>query len=119
MRRRALHHVSVRVSDVEQSRAFYEQVLGVPLEPRPDLGFPGTWYRAGESAIHLIGGGKLFPEGIDPTDPHFAIEVDDLPALRQTLDAREIPYLALGDGMLWVRDPDGNIIELRAPGQMT
>ncbi len=110
-----LHHVSVRVRDVDRSRQFYERVLGVAPAARPDLGFPGEWYRAGSSEIHLIGQERLAESGIDPSDPHFALEVNDLPALRHTLDAAGIPYLALGDGVLWVHDPDGNTIELRAP----
>jgi catechol 2,3-dioxygenase-like lactoylglutathione lyase family enzyme len=115
MSRRTLHHVSIRVRDVERSRRFYEGMLGVAAAERPDLGFPGFWYRAGSSQIHLIGQEKLLDAGVDPSDPHFALEVDDLPALRRALDAAAIPYLALGDGVLWVRDPDGNTVELRAP----
>jgi glyoxylase I family protein len=110
-----LHHVSVRVRDVERSRQFYERVLGVAPTERPDLGFPGMWYRAGSSEIHLIGQERLVEGGVDPSDPHFALEVSDLSAVRRTLDAAGIPYLALGDGVLWVHDPDGNTVELRVP----
>ncbi len=115
MTERRLHHVSVRVRDVARAREFYEDCLGVPAAPRPDLGIPGLWYSAGASQIHLIGGDKMAPDGIDPTDPHFALEVDDLAGIRGTLDARGISYLALGDALLWVRDPDGNTVELRGP----
>jgi glyoxylase I family protein len=117
MGQRSLHHVSVRVRDVETSRQFYEDLLGVSAIDRPDLGFPGTWYGVGGSEIHLIQHGKMTPEGIDPTDPHFALEIEDLAAVRSGLDAAGIPYLALGEGLLWVHDPDGNTIELRAPDQ--
>jgi glyoxylase I family protein len=115
--RQHLHHVSVRVRDVERSRRFYEDLLGVAPTERPDLGFPGMWYRVGSSEIHLIGREPLGIAGVDPSDPHFALEVDDLAAVRCTLDAAGIPYLALSDGVLWVHDPDGNTIELRAPEQ--
>jgi glyoxylase I family protein len=117
MGERSLHHVSVRVRDVPRSRAFYERLLGITTIERPDLGFPGTWYRAGTAEIHLIEREKLRPSGIDPTDPHFALEVDDLAAVRRALDEAGVEYLALGDGLLWVHDPDGNTVELRAPGQ--
>lgn len=117
MGQRSLHHVSVRVRDVEASRAFYERLLGVSAIERPDLGFPGEWYGVGGSEIHLIQHEKTGPEGIDPTDPHFALEIEDLAAVRRELDEAGVPYLALGDGLLWVHDPDGNTIELRAPDQ--
>lgn len=118
MARRVLHHVSVRVRDVERSRAFYEDLLGVGAKERPDLGFPGRWYQAGDGEIHLIQNEKMVEHGIDPTDPHFALEVDDLPALRRTLDAASVTYLALGDDVLWVCDPDGNTVELRSPAAL-
>jgi hypothetical protein len=51
-------------------------------------------------------------DGIDPTDPHFAIEVASLAEVKRQLDARQIPYLAFGDAQLWIRDPDGNVVEL-------
>jgi glyoxylase I family protein len=115
MAQRSLHHVSVRVHDVERSRQFYQDLLGVGAIDRPDLGFPGSWYQAGASQIHLIGQEQPMADGIDPSDPHFALEVDDLPQVRRALDEAHVPYLALGDTVLWVHDPDGNTIELRSP----
>jgi catechol 2,3-dioxygenase-like lactoylglutathione lyase family enzyme len=61
--------------------------------------------------VHLIQHQGGF-EGIDPTGPHFAVEVENLAAVKQTLDARGVPYLAFGDMQLWIRDPDGNVVEL-------
>ena len=51
---RGVHHVSFAVSDLERSRRFYEGVLELEPIPRPDLGLPGMWYRAGTSEVHLI-----------------------------------------------------------------
>ncbi len=51
-------------------------------------------------------------DGIDPTDPHFALEVDNLADVRRALDELGVPYLALGDAQLWIHDPDGNVVEL-------
>lgn len=109
-----LHHASVRITSLECSRGFYEDLLGLEAVDRPDLGFPGRWYGAGEGQIHLLEIPKQ-GDGIDPTDPHFAIEVEDFEATRRELEAGKIPFLELGDAM-WIRDPDGNVVELRRSG---
>ena len=108
-----LHHTSIRVADFERSRAFYEGLLGMQQVSRPDLGFPGGWYGLGDGQLHLIQSGKMGPE-IDPTDPHFAIEVEDFEVTKQTLREKGIEYFELGP-QLWILDPDGNVVELRRP----
>jgi len=84
------------------------------MAPRPDLGFPGAWYDLGGAQLHLIEQRKMF-EDIDPTDPHLALRVESVELVRQTLDARGIPYLHFGGPQLWIRDPDGNVVELCEP----
>ena len=49
-----IHHVSLNVDDAEAGRAFYQDVLGLALLERPDLGIPGYWLDAGDFQIHLI-----------------------------------------------------------------
>jgi len=109
-----LNHTSIRIGDLARSRAFYEGLLGLRLAPRPDLGMPGAWYDVGGAQVHLIQQPKTF-DGIDPTGPHFALEVEDLEAVKRTLDARGVRYLALGDAQLWIEDPDGNVVEICTP----
>ena len=111
MRMRSLNHTSVRITDLERSRGFYESLLGLRPAPRPDLGFPGAWYEVGTSQVHLIQSPKMM-DGIDPTDPHFALEVEDLSEVKRTLDARGVAYVEFGGSQLWVRDPDGNVVEI-------
>jgi catechol 2,3-dioxygenase-like lactoylglutathione lyase family enzyme len=51
----SVHHVSVCVSDLDRAKRFYGEVLGLPELLRPDLGFPGAWYRVGTNQeLHLI-----------------------------------------------------------------
>jgi glyoxylase I family protein len=111
MANRTLDHASIRVSDLDRSRAFYEGLLGLDRAPRPELGFPGVWYDLGGSQIHLIAHEKMM-DGIDPTDPHMAIAVESLATVKQELEARGIKYVAFGGSQLWIRDPDGNTVEL-------
>ena len=114
MATRTLDHASVRISNLTRSREFYERLLGLAPAPRPELGIPGVWYALGEGQLHLIQGDGM-SSGIDPTGPHFAIEVDDLDAMRQRLRDAGIQMLDLGGEQLWIHDPDGNTVELRAP----
>ena len=106
-----LHHTSIRVADVERSRRFYEGVLGLGSIERPDLGMQGRWYGIGAGQLHLI---QCDPLGmaIDPSGPHFAIEVEDLDAARRELAAAGLTMLDPGGNQLWVLDPDGNTVEL-------
>jgi glyoxylase I family protein len=118
MRVLGLNHTSVRVSDVGRAREFYEGLLGFATAPRPDLGFPGVWYALGGSQLHLIQTGKLF-EDIDPTDPHLAVEVENLDEVRRVLSERGIPIRDFGGPQLWIRDPDGNVVEICEVGRPT
>lgn len=114
MRLRTLHHASVRITDLARSRDFYEGLLGLRSAPRPDLGLPGAWYEVGTSQIHLIQSAAV-SDGIDPTAPHLAVEVVDLTEVKRSLEACGVPYLDFGGSQLWIRDPDGNVVELCGP----
>jgi glyoxylase I family protein len=121
-----LNHVAVRVTDVDKAKHFYENVVGLRKIPRPKINIPGEWYGIGQNALHIIGG-EPRKDGIDPTGPHMAIEVEDFEATKARVEELGLPYL---DGaamvakmtpeaqkmvgrQLWIRDPDGNVIELR------
>jgi catechol 2,3-dioxygenase-like lactoylglutathione lyase family enzyme len=106
-----LHHTSINVRDIDRSREFYERVLGLQAIDRPDLGMPGRWYGIGAGQLHLI---QCEPMGmpIDPSGPHFAIQVADLDAARRELASAGLEVLDPGHDQLWVRDPDGNVVEI-------
>ena len=113
MTRRTLDHTSIRIHDLERSSRFYEGILGLSRAVRPELGVPGAWYALGGGQLHLIQAEKAV-DGIDPTDPHCAIQVEDLDAMRQQLKQAGIEMLDFGGTQVWVLDPDGNTIELCA-----
>ena len=127
---RRLDHVALLVKDVELSKRFYIQLLGMEEHPRPsNFNFPGAWLRKGSAEIHLIGEDQ--PGRVDQIQPggyssdelsighvtHFAFEVVDLEETRQYLQAHEIPIVGgprpRGDGVMqmYIHDPDGYIIE--------
>ena len=128
---RAFSHAALKITDVERARNFYEKVLGLNPLARPNFGFGGAWYEVGDNQIHLISirkageqaeflgtWEKQGPEGINPLGPHLAIVVEDYDGTKATLRQMGIEFLeaptTMAGRQLWVIDPDGNTIELRA-----
>lgn len=118
MKIHTLLHASLLVADLARSRAFYEGVLGLVLNPnRPDLGYDGAWYDIGAQQIHLLALPNPDPVAGRPAhggrDRHVALAVDDIAALKATLEAHGVPYTASKSGRaaLFCRDPDGNALE--------
>ncbi len=113
------HHAGFLVTDVERAAAFYENVLGLKPLPRPDLGFAGMWYDLlNGHQLHLMSVAGM-PGHADPPrhDRHIALSVPDVNATEAQLQELGV-HIAYGSGragnkQLFIRDPDGNTIELR------
>jgi len=129
---KTLDHVTLVVKDLEKSRKFYVDALGMREVPRPPFSFAGSWFQAGTTQIHLIlefsgsgPAGNLVPENARSSRTHhFAFEVDDAAAVVPRLQELRIPILGSlkprPDGYLqvFVTDPDGHVVELcSAPKQ--
>jgi catechol 2,3-dioxygenase-like lactoylglutathione lyase family enzyme len=113
------HHMSFPVSDLERSRRFYEGVLGLRQIPRPDFGIPGIWYQAGACEVHLIQVPADFdagtpPRGLNPAGRHSAFAVGNYDATVAHLKEHGLEVLETSrqQGQMWVKDPDGHVIEL-------
>jgi glyoxylase I family protein len=111
-------HVAIQVSDLEAAEAFYTKIIGLSKVAR-SLSFPGTWYQIGDFQLHLIvSEWAQQPSREDKwgRHPHLTFAVSDLEARKQTLTERQIPFQMSSSGRaaLFVKDPDGNVIELLA-----
>ena len=118
---RGMSHVSFPVRDLARSLAFYRDVLGFSEIPRPALGVPGAWLRAGDAEVHLIAGVDGLPLGapppvLNPAAHHVALRIDDYQASLERLRAHDLEVLEAGpqQSQMWLQDPDGHIIELIA-----
>lgn len=115
----SLLHASLLVADLARARAFYEGVLGLAPSPaRPEMSFDGVWYDVGRGQIHLIHLPNPDPVEGRPEhggrDRHTALGVAGWEDMKQRLDKAGVVYTLSRSGRraLFVRDPDGNALEL-------
>ena len=115
-----LNHVALHVADVEKSGDFYRKILLLDPMPRPAFSFPGAWFRLGANQeLHLIGE-RGEPVSSGNRSNHFALRVDELDSWEshfQKLGANFRPRKQRPDGawQVFLRDPDGHVIELFTP----
>lgn len=130
----AFAHVRLTVTDIDRSRAFYEEIFGLPVafqlppdadeETRQQLSFlfGGVIYQLGDSLLGLRPVAKdRFDEdrvGLD----HLSLAVaghEELEAAAAALDGRGVAHEGIKDigagYILEFRDPDNIALELFAP----
>jgi catechol 2,3-dioxygenase-like lactoylglutathione lyase family enzyme len=103
-----IHEIAFEVQDLEQSIAFYRDILGLPLYSR---GPQQAWFCIGKQRL------ALFTRDRPGSGQHFAFLIPPKKAVRarSALIARGFPEETMqqDDGFsVYVRDPDGNKIEL-------
>jgi catechol 2,3-dioxygenase-like lactoylglutathione lyase family enzyme len=108
-----LDHCSVLITDVERSRRFYRDVLGLPEIPKPKtFDFVVLWFDLGDNMLHLLLADR--PDTLSPR--HFALRVNDAAAARLHFRDNGIPTHETtpipGADRFFIADPDGNRIEI-------
>jgi catechol 2,3-dioxygenase-like lactoylglutathione lyase family enzyme len=125
----SLNHYTIMVQDLERTREFYEDVVGLRTGDRPPLAFPGYWlYCGGVPTVHLVGYRPENPQfdGAPETGrlDHIAFAAENLKLMRERLKARGIEYIErvlpqLNMTQLFFKDPDGINIEFNFPPEET
>ena len=123
-----LQHYTIEPQDLERTKDFYVDVLGLENGDRPPLGFPGYWlYSGGVPTVHLLGDRKP-REGIvvrgtekkfDDTGrfDHIAFSASDLAGVRKRIEGKKVKFREqviprTGGTQIFLYDPDGIGVEL-------
>jgi glyoxylase I family protein len=108
-----IDHCSVIITDVDRSRQFYRDLLGLKEINKPrTFDFVVLWFELGNHHLHLLLKGD--PDTLSPR--HFALRVADAQSARRyfqehgvkTSETTPIP----GADRFFIADPDGNRIEI-------
>ena len=108
-----LDHVSVLITDMERSRRFYRDVLGLkPIHKPRTFDFEVLWFDLGDQHLHC-----LLKDKPDTSSPrHFALRVNDSAAARAYCKQIGMPVQETttipGADRFFIRDPDDNRIEI-------
>jgi catechol 2,3-dioxygenase-like lactoylglutathione lyase family enzyme len=127
------HHIALTVTDLERSRLFYREILGLAEIPRPPFNFPGAWFQLGATQqLHLIvHTNPTFRTGkaLDSRDVHFAVRVPDYHQAVAELRSKGYrdegapnefsrmilqPHATAGFPQIYILDPDRHVIEINA-----
>jgi catechol 2,3-dioxygenase-like lactoylglutathione lyase family enzyme len=124
-----LEHVLVLSDDIDRTRDFYCDVVGLSIGDRPALEFPGYWLYAGATACvhvadrqayaaHARGLGLAVPTGdpgIGPVD-HIAFSALDYETLTARLADHGVPAVTNavpgGPRQVFFEDPNGVRVEI-------
>ena len=135
-----INHFSIRTTDLEASRRFYSDVLGLTVGPRPAFPFPGLWMYRGDhgdianAVVHIIGIDREERQGLDNylgerdettlkgtgSIDHVAFFADGLAGMldhlrRQGVECRQRTVPNIGLHQVFLDDPNGCVIELNYP----
>jgi catechol 2,3-dioxygenase-like lactoylglutathione lyase family enzyme len=120
-----LNHFTVRTDDMETTRDFYINALGLAVGPRPDLGFPGYWLYCGKSpVVHLVPANEGIGAGSGPDTgnfDHVAFLGNDFDGMRRRFAELRLPYkenhvASANIRQLFLADPNKVMIEINFQG---
>lgn len=124
-----LEHITIRCAQLQRTRDFYVELLGLTEGARPDFPFRGYWlYLGGVPVVHLVEASDkagawsreiVIPDAANGTGSfdHVAFRGDDASALKDRLQKagltfreRMVPGGAISQ--LFVLDPEGVTVEI-------
>jgi len=132
----AINHYLVVSKNLERSKKFYQEVLGLELAERPDFGFPGYWLKTGDNiCVHLASQDpnkirdnfllKKHPKGTTGSGSvdHIAFLAQNPEEVRNRIQKNkvEMHFRSFPDAKLFqifLKDPDDVTIELNFLGEV-
>ena len=132
----AINHYLVVSKNLERSKKFYQEVLGLELAERPDFGFPGYWLKTGDNiCVHLASQDpnkirdnfllKKHPKGTTGSGSvdHIAFLAQNPEEVRNRIQKNrvEMHFRSFPDARLFqifLKDPDDVTIELNFLGEV-
>lgn len=121
-------HIGINVRDLAVADRFYEETMGFERLPRPSSidHIIGSWYRVGNLQLHLLQHEQV-PNVDKGIGPHIALHIPR-DAFQGTVDALRakgaevyVEPMERSDDHVWaafIKDPDGNTIELTDMGPL-
>jgi catechol 2,3-dioxygenase-like lactoylglutathione lyase family enzyme len=108
-----IDHVSVLITNLERSRRFYRDLLGLKEIAKPKtFDFSVLWFDLGNQQLHLL----LKPQADTLSPRHFALRVRDVPAARAYFRERDVAIQETTPiphcDRFFIADPDLNRIEI-------
>jgi catechol 2,3-dioxygenase-like lactoylglutathione lyase family enzyme len=123
MELKSFEHVLITTRDLEATRDFFTDVVGLAVGKRPDFDFPGYWLYLGDTpCVHLAGSDRGRGDagtGRGAID-HIAFNATGFDAARARFDEAGIAYehrMVPGAPLqqLFVTDPNGVKVEINFP----
>ena len=115
---RGIDHINIGTHRLEDTRAFFRDILGLTEGWRPDFPFGGAWLYAGETAVvHLVELAEPKRPSADAALDHFAFRITDHDETARRLDAAGLNYRSIDIPgteirQIFLRDLNGVNIEL-------
>ncbi|HKU64110.1 MAG TPA: VOC family protein [Rhizomicrobium sp.] len=125
----ALEHVTIRCAQLQRTRDFYVDLMGLVDGERPNFPFRGHWlYLGGIPVVHLVeasdsagawGRDIVIPKAEEGTGSfdHVAFRGDNFQAMRERLQKADMTFkerVVPGGRLsqLFVPDPEGVLVEI-------
>ena len=115
---RGIDHINIGTHRLEETRAFFRDVLGLTEGWRPNFPFGGAWLYAGDGAVvHLVELAAPRGPSAQAALDHFAFRIDDYDEIvgkrdRAGVDYRSVDVPGTPIRQLFIQDLNGVNIEL-------
>jgi catechol 2,3-dioxygenase-like lactoylglutathione lyase family enzyme len=115
---RGIDHINIGTDRLEETVAFFRDILGLKPGWRPDFPMGGAWLYAGDTAVvHLVQLSEPKLPSREAALDHFAFRIDDYDGILARLKAAGVKYQAVDIPnteirQINIRDPNGANIEL-------